>query len=92
MARVVQDMAANGLSVPGLSVRIVELGPGGGLELSAEDETMAYVVEGRGETRLGTLAPEGLLWLDPGDTLAVEAGPGGLRLLIGRAAPRAGQT
>ncbi len=87
MAHVIRDMAERGMAVPGLSVRIVELPAGGQLELSADGETMAYVVEGRGETELGRLVPEGLAWLDPGDTLAIEAGPGGLRLLVGHATP-----
>jgi redox-sensitive bicupin YhaK (pirin superfamily) len=85
MARVIQDLSAGALAVPGLAVRILELEPGAQLELSGDGETMAYVVEGRGETELGPLAPESLVWLDPGDVLAVEAGLGGLRLLVGHA-------
>jgi uncharacterized RmlC-like cupin family protein len=85
MAHVIQDMAENGISVRGLSVQIVELGAGAQLKLSGDGETMAYVVEGRGKTKLGTLAPESLVWLDPGDALAIEAGAGGLRLLVGHA-------
>jgi redox-sensitive bicupin YhaK (pirin superfamily) len=85
MAHVIQDLAGNGLSVRGLSVRIVALGAGARLELTGEGETMAYVVEGGGVTKLGTLAPESLVWLDPGDAVAIEAGPGGLRLLVGQA-------
>ena len=85
MARVTQDVSADGVSVPGLVVRVAELAPGAQLELEGDGETMAYVIDGRGETELGPLAPESLVWLDPGDALAVEAGPGGLRLLVGHA-------
>jgi uncharacterized RmlC-like cupin family protein len=85
MARVIQDVAREGVAVPGLSLRLVELEPGAQTELSGDGETMAYVVEGRGETALGPLEPESVVWLDPGDALAVEAGIGGLRLLVGHA-------
>jgi hypothetical protein len=85
MARVIQDMPEHGISVGGLSVQIVELGAGARRELRGDGETMAYAVEGRGVTELGTLAPESLVWLDPGDTLAIRAGPTGLRLLVGHA-------
>ena len=83
MARVIRDMAEGGVSIQGLSVQVVELDAGAQLELSGDGETMAYVIDGRGETELGTLAPESLVWLDPGDALAVEAGADGLRLLVG---------
>lgn len=85
MARVIEDAAHDGVNVPGLSLRLVELVPGAQLELSGDGETMAYVVEGRGETALGPLEPESMVWLDPGDALALEAGVGGLRLLVGHA-------
>jgi uncharacterized RmlC-like cupin family protein len=86
MARVIEDAAREGVAVPGLSLRLVELEPGAQTELSGGGgETMAYVVEGRGETALGPLEPESVVWLDPGDALAVEAGIGGLRLLVGHA-------
>jgi uncharacterized RmlC-like cupin family protein len=85
MARVVQDVAASGIGVPGLAARIVVLDAGAQMELSGDGETMAYVVEGRGETALGPLAPESLVWLDPGDALEIAAGLGGLRLLVAHA-------
>jgi len=84
MARVIED-AATGVAVPGLTTRLVDLRPGAQLELAGDGETIAYVVEGRGESGLGPLEPESLVWLDPGDALAVEAGPGGLRLLVAHA-------
>ena len=84
MARVIEDTAA-WVSVPGLRVRIVELVAGAQLELSGDGETMAYAIDGRGETALGPLRPESLVWLDPGDRLDVEAGLNGLRLLVGHA-------
>jgi len=83
MARVIRDIAGEGAEVPGLALRLLELTPGAQLELAGDGETMAYVVEGRGSSALGPLEPESLVWLDPGDTLGLEAGPGGLRLLVG---------
>jgi hypothetical protein len=85
MARVVEDVARSGVAVAGLVARLVELGPGGQMELAGEGETIAYVVEGRGSSALGALEPESLVWLDPGDALELEAGPGGLRLLVAHA-------
>jgi hypothetical protein len=85
MARVIDDVAAAGIAVPGLDVRILELAAGAGAELSAGGETMAYVIDGRGETELGPLGPESVVWLDPGDRLDVAAGAGGLRLLVAHA-------
>jgi hypothetical protein len=85
MARVIEDVAQSGVAVPGMVARLVRLGPSGQLELSGDGEAMAYVVEGRGVTALGPLAPESVVWLDPGDTLDVEAGPGGLVLLVAHA-------
>lgn len=83
MARVIRNLAGGGVSVPGLALRLLELAPGAQMELAGDGETMAYVVEGRGSSALGPLEPESLVWLDPGDTLDLEAGPGGLRLLVG---------
>jgi redox-sensitive bicupin YhaK (pirin superfamily) len=82
MAHVIEDVAHSGVAVPGMTARLVELEPGGQLALSGSGETMAYVVEGRGVTTQGALAPESVVWLDPGEALAIEAGAGGLRLLV----------
>lgn len=85
MARVIEDVTRTEVAVAAATVRILELEPGAQLELAGDGETMAYVVEGRGETALGPLEPESVVWLDPGDAVAVEAGPGGLRLLVAHA-------
>jgi len=84
-ARVVEDVAFSGIAVSGLVARVAELGPGGQMELAGEGETMTYVIAGRGSSALGALEPESLVWLDPGDALELEAGPGGLRLLVAHA-------
>ena len=85
MARVIEDVAQSGVTVPGMVAQLVRLGPGGQLELSGDGETMAYVVEGRGVTALGPLAPESVVWLDPGEAVELEAGPAGLVLLVAHA-------
>jgi hypothetical protein len=85
MARVIEDMGASGVDVPGMTAQLVRLEPGAQLELAGDGETMAYVVEGRGVTALGPLAPESMVWLDDGDALALEAGPAGLELLLAHA-------
>ena len=58
MAHVTDDVTRTGLMVPGMTARLVELEPAAQTELSGDGETMAYVVEGRGVTALGPLAPE----------------------------------
>jgi hypothetical protein len=85
MARVIEDMAQAGVTVPGMAARLVRLDPGAQLELAADGETMAYVVEGRGVSRLGPLAPESVVWLDDRESLELEAGIGGLVLLVAHA-------
>jgi hypothetical protein len=85
MARVIENVARSGVSVPGMTARLVELEPAAQMELSGDGETMAYVVEGRGATALGPLEPESVVWLDDGDALDLEAGPGGLVLLVAHA-------
>ncbi len=85
MARVIEDVTREGVAVAGFAALLLELAPGEQLELAGDGETMAYVVEGRGVSRLGPLEPESVLWLDPGDAVELEAGPGGLRLLVAHA-------
>jgi hypothetical protein len=85
MAHVIEDVARAGVMVPGMTARLVEVEPAAQTELNGDGETMAYVVEGRGVTALGPLAPESVVWLDDGDALAIEAGPGGLVLLVAHA-------
>ena len=82
MARVIEDVARSGVAVPGMVARLVRLDPGAQSELSADGETMAYVVEGRGVAPVGPLAPESVVWLDPGEALELVAGSGGLVLLV----------
>jgi hypothetical protein len=85
MARVIDDMSLSGVDVPGMTAQLVRLDPGAQLELSGDGGTVAYVVEGRGVTALGPLAPESVVWLDAGDALGLEAGLGGLVLLVAHA-------
>ncbi len=85
MARVIEDAARSGVAVAAFSARLVELAPGAQSELVGDGETLAYVVEGRGVSALGPLEPESVVWLDPGDAVELEAGPGGLRLLVAHA-------
>ncbi len=85
MARVISDAAREGVEVPGLAVRLVALAPGSRTALSGDGETMAYAVHGGGVTTLGPIAPESLVWLDPGEALEIEAGPDGLQLLVAHA-------
>lgn len=54
-----------------------------------EYEEMLYVIRGSGAAIVGEqrfeLAPESLLWLEPGDRCRFEAGPDGLDILQGYA-------
>ncbi len=76
------------LGVDALQVERVTLESGKKAEpASAVDaEQFLYVIQGMGQAYVGSttfqLAPESMLWIDPGDTYSLEAGSEGLEVLI----------
>jgi quercetin dioxygenase-like cupin family protein len=60
------------------------------------DERVLYVISGRGAALVGAerldIGPEDLIWLDPGDTFALEAADEPLRVLDAASAMGAGVT
>ena len=56
---------------------------------AAQAERFLYVIQGSGQVQVGSetfpLAPESMLWIESGDTFALEAGADGLEVLISQA-------
>ena len=54
-----------------------------------EAERFLYVIQGSGQAQVGSetlpLAPESMLWIEPGDMFTLEAGAEGLEVLVCRA-------
>ncbi len=76
--------------VVGTDVRIT-LDPGARTQPAhaSNAEHFVYIIRGAGQARVGSqlypLEPESILWLEPGDTYAFEAGAGALEMLLCRA-------
>lgn len=75
------------ISVPGMTARRVALAAGESVEQAAGGrEALVYVIAGAGSVRLPEgerpLAGESLVWLAGDDAARIEAGPGGLELLL----------
>jgi mannose-6-phosphate isomerase-like protein (cupin superfamily) len=79
------------LGVDALQVECVTLEPGKRSELAnaVDAERFLYVIQGTGQAHVGSdrfpLAPESMLWIDPGDTFTLEAGSTQLEVLVCRA-------
>jgi len=56
---------------------------------AAQAERFLYVIQGSGQVQVGSetfpLASESMLWIEPGDTFALEAGADGLEVLVSHA-------
>ena len=56
---------------------------------AVEAERFLYVIQGSGQAQVGSesfpLAPESMLWIEPGDTFTLEAGTEGLEVLVCKA-------
>ncbi|HET8607247.1 MAG TPA: hypothetical protein VFL66_09490 [Gaiellaceae bacterium] len=75
------------IAVPGMTARRVALAAGESVEHAAGGgEAMVYVIAGAGSVRLPDaerpLAEESLVWLAGDDAARIEAGAGGLELLL----------
>jgi redox-sensitive bicupin YhaK (pirin superfamily) len=66
-----------------LAARRLALDPGERLDLAAAGETLVYVIAGAGTAAGEPLARESVVFLEPGESCAIEAGPDGLELLQG---------
>jgi quercetin dioxygenase-like cupin family protein len=66
----------------------------GPIQTHTQGERMLYVIAGSGLTLIGSeraaLAPETVVWLEPGDRYQLEAGPAGLEVLEAAAPARGG--
>jgi quercetin dioxygenase-like cupin family protein len=79
------------LGADALQVERVTLDTGKSSEPAStvDAERFVYVIQGSGQALVGSetfpLAPESMLWIEPGDTFALEAGADGLEALVCRA-------
>ena len=64
-----------------LDARRIALAPGDRVELEAAGETLVYVISGTGTAGGDPIARESVVFLEPGESCALEAGPDGLELL-----------
>lgn len=77
-----------------MTLERLSLDPGAeGPELVGGDrERFVYVMDGGGTLTGSTeaeLAPETIVWIEPGDRLRMRAGPEGIRVLVAGSGPRA---
>ena len=79
------------LGADALGVERVALGASKSSEptTSVDVERFLYVIQGSGQAQVGgeafPLASESMLWIEPGDTFTLEAGAGGLEVLVCKA-------
>jgi len=79
------------LGADALQVERVSLDAGktSGLASAVDAERFLYVIQGSGQAYVSdetfSLAPESMLWIDPGDTFTLEAGTEQLEVLVCRA-------
>jgi quercetin dioxygenase-like cupin family protein len=80
------NAAMLGTDALGVERVILEAGKNSEPVSAVDAERFVYVIQGSGQAQVGgeafPLAPESMLWIEPGDTFTLEAGADGLEVLV----------